>query len=97
MAAKKPTTKPPAPAARGNRRSPAVERWLRQEIKEQKARYKKIAQAINIELDEQREQWFREFEQRIQTTGFNTHADLKRKIKPEEIYPRPKRRRPVVF
>lgn len=78
-------------------RSKKVEAWLRQEIKEQKARYKQIEQAMNVALAPQRETWYAEFEARIQTRGFNTHADIRRKIKPEELYPRPRRKAKVVF
>lgn len=78
-------------------RSKKAEAWVKQELKEQKARYKKIEQAMNVELAPQREIWYAEFEQRIQTRGFNTHADIRRKIKPAELYPRPKRKAKVVF
>lgn len=78
-------------------RTKKVEAWLKQELKEQKARYTKIEQAMNVELAPQREIWYAEFEERIQTRGFNTHADIRRKIKPEELYPRPKRKAKVVF
>lgn len=78
-------------------RSKKAEVWVKQELKEQKARYKKIEQAMNVELAPQRESWYAEFEERIQTRGFNTHADLRRKIKPAELYPRPKRKAKVVF
>lgn len=78
-------------------RAKEVEAWVKQELKEQKARYKKIEHAMNVELAPQREIWYAEFEERIQTRGFNTHADNRRKIKPEELYPRPKRKAKVVF
>jgi len=79
------------------KRSEEVERWLKQEIEEQRQRYEKIAYEMNVKLAEQREQWYREFEQRIQTTGFNWHGDNKRIIKPEEIYPKPEREHKVVY
>ena len=78
-------------------RTKKAEAWVKQELKEQKNRYKKIEQAMNVDLAPQREIWYAEFEERIQTRGFNTHADLRRKIKPEELYPRPKRKARVVF
>jgi hypothetical protein len=52
---------------------------------------------MNVTIAPQREEWFRAFEQRIQTRGFNVHADMTRKIKPEELYPQPKRKFKVVF
>lgn len=78
-------------------RSEDVEKWLAEQVAEQNERYAKIAAEMNDDLEEQREKWFREFEQRIQTTGFNWHADNKRIIKPEEIYPKPDRKNKVVF
>jgi hypothetical protein len=79
------------------KRSEDVEQWLANEVAEQRTRYEKIAHAMNVELAERREQWYREFEQRLQTTGFNWHADNKRIIKPEEIYPKPDREHKVVY
>lgn len=74
-----------------------MEKWLREEAKEQKARYKIIEHEMNVTIAPQREEWIRAFEQRIQTRGFNVHADMTRKIKPEEIYPKPKGKSKVVF
>lgn len=79
------------------KRTKAVEKWLAEEVAEQLARYQKIEQEMNVELEAQREQWFREFEQRIQTTGFFWHADNKKIIKPEQIYKKPKRKNKVVY
>ncbi len=78
-------------------RSADVERWLAEEVSEQRDRYARIAYEMNVGIEPQREQWYREFEQRIQTTGFNWHADNKRIIKPEEIYPKPDRENKVVY
>ena len=78
-------------------RTKKTEAWVRQETKEQITRYKKIEKTMNVELAPQRDLWFVEFEQRIQTRGFYVHADIRRKIKPEEIYKKPKRKTKVVF
>ncbi len=78
-------------------RSEDVEKWIAEEVAEQRDRYAKIAHEMNVAIEPQREQWYREFEGRIQTTGFNVHADMKRVIKPEEIYPRPDRENKVVY
>lgn len=78
-------------------REPEVEQWLTEEVAEQRARYEKIAFEMNVELAEQREKWIQEFYERIQTTGFNVHADIKKIIKPEEIFPKPDREFKVVF
>jgi hypothetical protein len=73
------------------KRSKAVEQWLKTETREQKARYKQIAQAMNIGIAAERDQWVAAFLERIQTRGFNVHADIRRKVKPEEIPSKPKR------
>lgn len=78
-------------------RTAEAQAWLEQEIAEQKKRYAKIEREMNIELADQREQWYREFEERLQTRGFNWHADNLRVIKPEEIYPKPDREHKVVY
>ncbi|MDQ3087713.1 MAG: hypothetical protein M3Q78_03850 [Acidobacteriota bacterium] len=78
-------------------REPEVEKWIAQEVIEQQARYKKIAQEMNIDLAEQREVWIQEFYERIQTTGFYWHADNKKIIKPDEIFQKPDREFKVVF
>lgn len=78
-------------------RSAEASAWLDAEIAEQKKRYAKIEGEMNNDLAEQREEWYREFEQRLQTRGFNWHADNLRIIKPEEIYPKPDREHKVVY
>ncbi len=78
-------------------RTEEVEKWVADEVSEQRERYESIAHEMNVEIELQREQWYREFEQRIQTTGFNWHADNKKIIKPEEIYPKPDRENKVVY
>ena len=78
-------------------RTEEVEKWLNEEFGEQKERYEKIAQEMNIDLAGQREIWIQEFYQRIQTTGFNVHADMKKIIKPEELFQKPDREFKVVF
>lgn len=78
-------------------RTKKVEAWIKQELKEQKARYKKIEHEMNVVLAPQREIWYAEFEARIQTRGFNTHADNRKKIKASELYAKPKRKHKVVF
>ena len=79
------------------KRTEEVEQWLREEYGEQRLRYEKIAYAMNIELADQREEWIASFYQRIQTTGFNVHADMKRIIKKEELFQKPDREFKVVF
>ena len=79
------------------KRSEEIEQWIALEVQEQKARYEKIAQEMNIDLAEQREVWIKEFYERITTTGFNVHADMKKIIKKEELFPKPDREFKVVF
>ena len=78
-------------------RTEEVEKWLQEEFGEQKERYEKIAQAMNIDLAQQREIWIQEFYERITTTGFNVHADMKKIIKKEELFQKPDREFKVVF
>ena len=79
------------------KRSEEVKKWLNEEFGEQRERYEKIAKEMNIDLANQREVWIQEFYQRIQTTGFNVHADMKKIIKPEELFQKPDREFKVVF
>jgi len=78
-------------------RSEEVEKWIAQEVSEQRERYEKIAYEMNVAIADQRERWIREFYERIQTTGFYWHADNKKIIKPEEIFQKPDRELKVVF
>lgn len=77
-------------------RSREVEAWLKREVAEQKRRYKKIVHEQEA-LSPKRDRWIAEFLQRIQTRGFNVHSDQLRKIRPEEIPQKPKRKFRVVF
>ncbi len=74
-----------------------VENWLAQEVAEQRERHAQIAQAMNIELADQREVWIREFYERITTTGFYWHADNKKIVKKDELFAKPDREFKVVF
>jgi len=77
-------------------RSPKVRAWIRKEIREQNARYRKIVAEMDA-LEPQREQWIQEFYERIQTRGFSVHAGIRRRVKAEEIPPRPRRKLRVIF
>jgi len=88
--------RPAAPATPFANRPLAVQEWIRAEIREQERRYRAIVKEMEA-LEPRRERWIAEFLQRIQTRGFNVHAQIMRRIKPEELYPRPKRRLKVVF
>jgi hypothetical protein len=79
------------------KRTEEVEKWLQEEIGEQRERYEKIAKEMNIDLAQQREVWIQEFYERITTTGFNWHADNKKIIKKEELFQKPDREFKVVF
>jgi hypothetical protein len=79
-----------------HKRSREVEAWLRREIGEQKTRYRKIVRQQDA-LAPKRDKWVAEFLHRIQTRGFNVHADQLRKVRPEEIPMQPKRKFKVVF
>ena len=77
-------------------RSPKVRAWIRREIREQNERYRKIVAEMDA-LEPQREQWIQEFFERIQTRGFSVHAGIRRKVRPHEIPPRPRRKLRVIF
>jgi len=79
-----------------NKRSREAEAWLRKEIVEQKRRYRKIV-AEQEALTPKRDKWIADFLQRIQTRGVHTHYDQMRKVRPEEIPVKPKRKFKVVF
>ena len=77
-------------------RSEEAQKWLEEEIAEQQARYEKIVADMEA-LNEQREQWYAEFLERIQTYGFNEDGDRRVKIKPEDIPVRPDGPHKVVY
>ncbi|HNR22052.1 MAG TPA: hypothetical protein PKL49_03390 [Steroidobacteraceae bacterium] len=79
-----------------HKRGREVEAWLKREVAEQKTRYRKIV-ADQDKLAPQRDKWVAEFLQRIQTRGVHVHFDMMRKVRPEEIPVRPKRKFRVVF
>lgn len=73
-----------------------VRAWLRQEALEQKERYKQIVEEQEA-LGPKRDKWVAEFLHRIQTRGFNVHADMRRKIPDSEMPKKPRRKFRVVF
>lgn len=87
---RKAAARPQAP-----RRPEEVERWIQAEVRAQERIYRRIVREMNA-LNDRRLKWVKEFYQRLQTRGFSVHAGLRRKVKPEEIPPIPKRIR-VVF
>lgn len=78
------------------KRTREVREWLRKELKDQRERYKKIVAEMDA-LAPERDRWVEEFLQRIQTRGFNVHADIRRPIQPEEIPKKPRRKFKVVY
>jgi len=79
-----------------HKRTREVEAWLRKEIAEQKRRYGKIVKEQDA-LTPKRDKWIADFLQRIQTRGVHVHFDQMRKVRPEEIPTKPKRKFKVVF
>lgn len=77
-------------------RSREVEAWLKREAADQKKNYQKIV-AEQEALAPKRDKWVAEFLERIQTSGYYWHYDQRRKIRPEEIPVKPKRKFRVVF
>ena len=78
------------------RRSREAERWLKQEIRDQKLRYRRIV-AEQEALAPKRNRWIDAFLERIQTRGFNVHSSTLRRIPKEEIPRKPRRKFKVVF
>jgi hypothetical protein len=95
--ASKARSRRPAPRAASSalRRPEEVERWIRREVQAQERIYRRIVREMNA-LNDRRIKWVKEFYQRLQTRGFSVHAGIRRKVRPEEIPPIPKRIR-VVF
>ncbi|MBX7185333.1 MAG: hypothetical protein K1Y01_09335 [Vicinamibacteria bacterium] len=90
------------PGARAKKSTPVkfqrpeeVERWIKREVAAQERIYRGIVREMNA-LNDRRIKWVKEFYQRLQTRGFSVHAGIRRKVRPEEIPPVPKRIR-VVF
>ena len=79
-----------------HRRSRETENWLRKEILEQNQRYKKIVREQDA-LSPKRDRWIADFLERIQTRGVHLHFDQMRKVRPDEIPRKPKRKFRVVF
>jgi len=77
-------------------RTREVARWLRQEVAEQRKRYRAIV-AEQDALASKRDRWIAQFLHRIQTRGYHVHSDQMRKIAAEEIPSRPRRKFRVVF
>ena len=77
-------------------RSQEATAWLEEEIAEQQARYEKIVADMEA-LNEQREQWYAEFLERIQTVGFNEDGDRRVKIKADDVPVRPDAPHKVVY
>ena len=78
------------------RYSPELKAWIEAEVAEQIERYREIVEEMDA-LDPERERWIEEFLARIQDRGFNVHADILRKIRPDELPKRPDRKLRVVF
>lgn len=78
------------------KRSREAERWLKQEIRDQKQRYRRIV-AEQEALAPKRDRWIDAFLERIQTRGFNVHSSTLRRIPTEEIPRKPRRKFKVVF
>ena len=79
-----------------HKRSREVESWIRKELVDQRKRYRKIV-AEQEALSPKRDKWIAQFLQRIQTRGFHVHFNQLRKVRPEEIPVKPKRKFKVVF
>lgn len=77
-------------------RSESEEKWLKEEIFEQEERYRGIVKAME-DMSPQRDVWYAEFLERMQTRGFNYDGDMRVIIKPEDIPVKPNRPHKVVY
>ena len=77
-------------------RDDATRAWMRQNVAEQKKRWKAIYDAQE-KLWPKRRKWYKDFLKIIQTRGFNWDGDNLRKIPKKEIPKEPKRKHKVVF
>lgn len=96
MAVKAKARKQAAPAPARPRRSAEVQAWIDAEVAAQERRYRAIVRKMDA-LDPKRRRWIREFYARIQTRGYCVHADIRRKVPPEEIPALPPGKIRVVF
>lgn len=65
-------------------RDPGVDEWIEEETREQEERYAKIEKQMD-DLTPQREKWYQSFFDRIQKIGYNSDADDKVQIAPEDL------------
>lgn len=77
-------------------RSPEAQKWLDEEIVEQQKRYEAIVAEMES-ISDQREKWYDEFLERIQTYGFNADGDQRVKIPEDDIPVRPDAPHKVVY
>lgn len=71
--------------------------WLQENILEQKKRHAAIQKEMNEDLAPQRERWYREFLEIVQTKGFNANGDQRRVIKAADVPKKPSRPHKVVY
>lgn len=72
------------------KRSKEATDWLNQEIAEQEERYGEIVAEMEG-INDQRQEWYANFLDIVQTRGFNMNGDTRIKIKKEDIPERPDR------
>ncbi len=71
-------------------RAEDAQAWLDEEVEVQQRRYEAIVREQE-ELTPERERWYAEFLQIVQTRGFNVTGDQRRVIPPEEVPEKPDR------
>ena len=78
-------------------RSAEAKAWFQENVLEQKKRHAAIQKEMNEDLAPQRERWYREFLQIVQSKGFNANGDQRRVIKPAEVPKKPNRPDQAVY
>ncbi len=78
-------------------RSGEAQAWLKDNLAAQKKRHAAIQKEMNEDLAPQRERWYREFLEIVQTKGFNANGDQRRVIPAAQVPKKPKRPHKVVY
>ena len=78
-------------------RSRDAQAWVLEQVAAQKKRHAAIQKEMNEDLAAQRERWYAEFLETIQTRGFNANGDQRVRIPKAGVPRKPKRPDRVVY
>ncbi|MCC7258332.1 MAG: hypothetical protein IT486_08165 [Gammaproteobacteria bacterium] len=77
-------------------RKPDAEKWLRENVTEQKKRYAAIVREMDG-IEKERQRWYAEFLHIVSTRGWNVNGDQRMVVPVKDLPKRPKGRSKVVF